>query len=255
MNYAHAQKLSHKLQEQAVAILGTRQVAVFALAQLAESRDPETGEHLRRMREYSQRLAEYLAEQGPYTDQIDHEFLENLFQSSPLHDIGKVGIPDSILLKPGRLTRSEFEIMKRHTLIGALALERAAHHCAYGDFLRMAADVARCHHEHFDGNGYPCGLEGENIPLAARIVSVADVFDALSSARVYKDAMSPAEAKAIITDGSGTQFDPVVVSAFLACYDEFVKTRESINDGDTLPNVADVAAAQTQPSLVNSQTS
>lgn len=237
-----ARQLSNQLQEQAVAILGTRQVAVFALAQLAESRDPETGEHLLRMREFSQILAEYLQEHGPYTGQIDHEFLENFFQSSPLHDIGKVGIPDSILLKPGPLTTSEFEIMKRHTLIGALALERAAHHCAYGDFLRMAADVARCHHEHYDGNGYPCGLKGESIPLSARIVSIADVFDALSSTRVYKDAMPPEEARAIIKEGSGTQFDPFIVSAFLDCYDEIVETRHAINETGALPNVSDVAA-------------
>ena len=116
-----------------------------------------------------------------YSEQIDQAFLETFYQSAPLHDIDKVGIPDSILLKPGPLNPSEFEIMKRHTLIGAMALERAAHHSRYGSFLHMAADIARSHHERYDGTGYPVGLSKLDIPLSARIVAVADVFDALTS--------------------------------------------------------------------------
>ena len=148
-------------------IAAMRDVAVFALAQLAESRDPETGAHLERMRSYSQILAEQLSVEGPYVDVVDEQFLHDLYRSSPLHDIGKVGIPDAILLKPGCLNAAEFDILKRHTIIGAESLQRAAQHSGYGGFLSMAADVALFHHERFDGSGYPLGLEGYQIPLPA----------------------------------------------------------------------------------------
>jgi PAS domain S-box-containing protein len=204
-------------------LMATRDVSVFALAKLAESRDPETGEHLERMRTYAQLLAEQLRRAGPYVDQIDDTFLEDLFRSSPLHDIGKVGIPDSVLLKPGRLTADEFEVMKRHTLIGADTLESALQHTGHGGFLQMAAGIARWHHERFDGSGYPDKLAGQNIPLAARIVALADVYDALTSPRVYKSAYDPRLAREMIEAESGRHFDPVVVDAFRVCYPDFLR--------------------------------
>jgi putative two-component system response regulator len=209
-------------------IAATRDVAVFALAKLAESRDPETGEHLERLRSYSQILAEELHETGPCRDLIDHAFLDNLYRSSPLHDIGKVGIPDAILRKPGRLTPDEFEIMKQHTTIGAEALEKAMHLSGCGGFLSMAVDIARYHHERFDGSGYPSGLSGLDIPLAARIVALADVYDALTSVRVYKDAYEPEVARSMILEQEGRHFDPLVVDAFRARFGDFVDVRRAI---------------------------
>ncbi len=217
-------------------IVETRDVAVFALAKLADSRDPETGAHLERMREYSQILAEQLSQNVLYTQQIDHQFLEDLYRSSPLHDVGKVGIPDAILQKPGRLTKEEFEIMTHHTVIGADALEEAAGRSESGGFLNMAIDVARYHHEHFNGRGYPDGLAGSHIPLAARIVALADVYDALTSVRVYKKAFKPEKAKAMIVELRSRQFDPEVVDAFLIRYDDFLAVGAS--DGKVRPMVA-----------------
>ncbi len=218
-----ASALTKLVQQRTVETAATRDVAVLALAKLAESRDPETGEHLERMREYSQILAEQLAREGPYADQIDERFLEELHRSSPLHDIGKVGIPDEILLKPGPLTDDEFEVMKKHTLIGSDALKDAADQSDYGGFLRQAADIALHHHERFDGTGYPDGLLGREIPLAARIVALADAFDAITSDRVYKQDLAPRVARGLIEDERGKHFDPVIVDAFLGCYDEILQ--------------------------------
>lgn len=203
-------------------LTATQDMAVFSLAQLADSRDPETGEHLYRMRAYSQILARQLARRGPYREAINAEFLDHLYRASPLHDIGKVGVSDAILLKPGRLTAEEFEVMKQHVVIGAETLERARDYM--GDeagFLAMAADVARYHHERFNGSGYCAGLCGEQIPLAARIVALADVFDALTSKRVYKPAYSYESAEQIILDERGAHFDPAVVDAFVDCRKQF----------------------------------
>ncbi len=204
-------------------VIATRDIAVFALAKLAESRDPETGDHLERMREYCRILGEQLRMEGPYVDVVDKAFVDDLYRSSPLHDIGKVGIPDGVLLKPGRLTEDEFEIMKQHTEIGAAALEQAASTSDSGGFLRMAIDICRHHHERFDGNGYPHGLAGQEIPLPARIVTVADVFDALTSHRVYKRAIEPPLARQMIEEQSGRQFDPAIVAAMQARFDDFLQ--------------------------------
>jgi len=226
----HADYLSERLQERTIELLGTRDLTMFALAQLAESRDPETGEHLRRMQAYAQRLCDHLAVNSRHRGHIDKVWLDNFYRSTPLHDIGKVGIPDHVLLKPGKLTDEEFEIMKKHTLIGAEALERAANQGS-GAFLTMAADIARHHHERWDGGGYPYGLSGNDIPLCARITSVADVFDALTSARVYKEAMSVETATRIIREGKGGQFDPEIIEAFEVCLEDFVEIKDRI-DGD-----------------------
>jgi response regulator RpfG family c-di-GMP phosphodiesterase len=215
-------------------MIALQDIAVFTLAKVAESRDQETGGHLTRMRAYSQILAEELARGEPYGVQIDTRFLEDLFRSSPLHDIGKVGIPDSILLKPGPLTADEFAVMQQHAVIGANILDEAVARCPGGGFLEMAALIARYHHERFDGNGYPLGLSGRHIPLAARIVAVADVYDALTSVRPYKRAIPVQEAKQIVRGDSGRHFDPVVVQAFLRRFEDLVLVRQEANQDLTL---------------------
>ncbi len=210
----------------------TQEVTLFALAKLAESRDPETGQHIERMRAYCQLLAEQLGREGAYENDIDDRFVEDLYRSSPLHDIGKVGIPDTILLKPGRLTTEEFEIMKRHALIGARTLDMAARHSKSGGFLSMAVDVARSHHERFDGTGYPDGISGQSIPLAARILGLVDVFDAITSARVYKSAFEPGVGKSMIEQEKGGHFDPVVVEAFCTRWADFVEIRGLVDHSE-----------------------
>ncbi|HEY2146308.1 MAG TPA: HD domain-containing phosphohydrolase [Pirellulales bacterium] len=216
--------------ERAQQIIALQDVAVFTLARMAESRDSETGAHLLRLREYAQILAEDLAQRGPYVEKIDEEFLCDLYRSSPLHDIGKVGISDELLLRAGPLTRDEFEVMKRHTVIGANILNDAVMQLAAGGFLAMGATIARSHHERWDGTGYLAGLVGEEIPLAARIVSVADVYDALTSERPYKSAWDPEAAKEAIEAGSGSQFDPAVVDSFRRRFDSFLAVQRQHGD-------------------------
>lgn len=215
--------LDQLVQQRTEQIAETRDVTVFALAKLAESRDPETGTHLEHIRSYSQILGEQLAKDKAFTDEVDEQFLQNLWRSSPLHDIGKVGIPDTILLKPGRLSNSEFELMKQHTIIGAEALEKTTGYSRAGGFLTMASVIAKSHHERFDGSGYPEGLKEREPPLVARIVALVDVYDALTSVRVYKSALEPEVARSMIINESGKHFDPIIVEAFCNCWDEFLK--------------------------------
>jgi putative two-component system response regulator len=210
--------------------LETRDLTIFALARLAESRDPETGMHLERVRGYSRALAQDLAAQAGYAGQIDAEFIRLIYVTSPLHDIGKVAIPDHVLLKPGRLDDREFEIMKTHVDQGAATLERAMRQYPDAKFLRMARDIAAFHHERFDGKGYPSHLAGGDIPLAARVFSVADVYDALISRRVYKAAFTHDVARSIIVKERGAQFDPDVVDAFLRREKEFQAIAEMQKD-------------------------
>ena len=188
---------------------------VTALTKLAELRDTETGEHLMRMRSYTQIVAGELGRDGPYADQIDERFLEDLYRASPLHDIGKVGISDSILLKPSRLSHDEFETMKRHTTIGANILEHMTKDAPGVSFFSMAAAIARFHHERFDGGGYSAGLRGTDIPLSARIVAIADAYDVITSIRPYKAPQPVTIARRTIQQDSGSHFDPVIVEAFL----------------------------------------
>jgi putative two-component system response regulator len=210
--------------------LETRNLAIFALAKLAESRDPETGAHLERVRSYSRVLANRLATHERHRWEINDRFIAMIYDTSPLHDIGKVAIPDRILLKPGRLTDEEFDIMKTHTTCGAQTLDETLRHYPEAGFLRMARDIAAHHHERYDGSGYPDGLQGEAIPLAARIVAVADVYDALVSKRVYKNAMDHDVARSIIVSDSGSHFDPAVVDAFVAMEDVFIEIAERYQD-------------------------
>jgi putative two-component system response regulator len=214
--------------------LESRDLMIFAMAKLTESRDSETGAHLERMREYSRVLAEELSNWPKYSNVIDGNYVQLVYLTSPLHDIGKVGIPDAVLLKPGRLTTEEFDIMKRHTLLGGETLSSVVKARPDAEFLSMAYDIAMTHHERYDGKGYPNGLMGENIPLCGRIVALADVYDALTSKRVYKPAYSHDTARSIILDAKETQFDPDVVQAFLNCEDQFIAIAEQLRDGPQL---------------------
>jgi putative two-component system response regulator len=208
----------------------TRDIVIFSMAKLAESRDPETGNHLERIRYYSKTLAQAIANSNNYSGEIDRLFIDNILRTSPLHDIGKIGIPDYVLLNPGRLDDEEFEIMKQHSRIGFETLNEALMRYPKADYLKMSADIALSHHEKFDGTGYPQGLKGQAIPIAARIVALADVYDALVSKRVYKEAYLHDRARAIILQGKGTHFDPMVIDGFLACENAFLHISEQFSD-------------------------
>lgn len=201
--------------------LETSHLTIFALAKLAESRDPETGRHLERIREYTRIIARGLEVIGA-PGQLSADAIETLYLTSPLHDIGKVGLPDSILLKPERLSEEEFRLMTQHTIIGARTLESVMSDFREAGFLRTARDIALSHHERYDGCGYPQGLRKEEIPLCGRIVALADVYDALTSKRIYKPAFSPGVARSIISADSGKHFDPRIVEAFFHHEEDFL---------------------------------
>lgn len=205
--------------------LETRDVAIFAMAKLAESRDPETGAHLERVRSYARVLAQHLAGIDKFRGEINAEFIRLIYLTSPLHDIGKVGIPDCVLLKPGRLNDREFEIMKSHSTVGARTLDAALRQFPGVKFLQMGRDIAASHHERFDGTGYPQQFGGDSIPLCARIAALADVYDALTSKRVYKEAFDHEIAWSMIVDESGSHFDPDIVDAFVQNESRFVSIR------------------------------
>jgi len=196
--------------------IDTRDDAIVAMAKLAESRDSTTGRHVERVRLYSRELAQAMWEMGFYFGQINGTFVELIYRTAALHDLGKVAIPDSILLKPGKLTEHEYDSMKRHTLIGAETLASVVTEGNRCKFLQMGREIALAHHERWDGKGYPNGIAGEHIPLAARIVAVADVYDALTSARTYKAAFPHEQSLRMIIESAGTQFDPLVVESFAA---------------------------------------
>ncbi len=205
--------------------LETRDVAIFAMAKLAESRDPETGAHLERVRSYCRVLAKDLGSLPKFRDQIDAEFIRLIYLTSPLHDIGKVGIPDNVLLKAGRLNDREFEIMQMHAMLGAQTLDAALRAFPGVKFLEMARDIAATHHERWDGSGYPAGLAGTAIPLSGRITALADVYDALTSKRVYKAAFCHEMAASMIRKDAGSHFDPDIVDAFLRTEKQFIEIR------------------------------
>lgn len=197
-------------------------VSIRALAHLAETRDNETGNHIQRTQSYVRILATRLSTHPRFSAILTTRYIETLVRSAPLHDIGKVGIPDRILLKPGPLTADEWAVMKTHTLLGCEAITLAERDIDTSvDFLAQAKEIVRWHHERWDGKGYPDGLAGEAIPVSARLMALADVFDALISKRVYKEAMSFAEVRTLIAGEGGRHFDPDVVSAFLAVCEEF----------------------------------
>jgi putative two-component system response regulator len=210
--------------------LESRDMMIFTLAKLAETRDRATGMHLDRIREYCRILAEDLSQHEKFREVVDGDYVQLLYLTSPLHDIGKVGIPDEVLLKPGRLTPEEYALMQQHTIIGGNTLAAAAKAHPETQFLAMARDIAMTHHERFDGTGYPRGLAGEEIPLAGRITALADVYDALTSERVYKSAYSHETSRAIILEARGTQFDPEIVDAFIRCEKEFIATHQQFKE-------------------------
>lgn len=204
---------------------------IYAMADLAETRDNDTGDHIRRTQHYVRVLAEGCVEMGVHVDRLDDETIGLLFKSAPLHDIGKIAIPDNILLKPGPLTKDEFAVMKTHAELGSRAIINAQTRLGTEScFLQVAAQIAETHHEKWDGTGYPHGLKGEEVPLAGRIMALADVYDALVSKRVYKAALSHAEAVAMIAAESGRHFEPALVDVFLRIADRFREIHTAFAD-------------------------
>lgn len=201
---------------------------IYALVKLSESRDDETGAHIERVSILCKLLAEKLIALPNYAILIDEHFIDNLYKASTLHDIGKVGIPDSILLKPGKLTPEEFEAIKKHTTIGANTLLEVQKKYPNNEFLEFGINITTYHHEKWNGTGYPCGLAKDEIPLSARIMALVDVYDALRTKRVYKEAYSHEESIEIIKEGKGSHFDPDIVDVFLDNEIEFKNTFEEI---------------------------
>lgn len=221
-------RLEKDLIESSKNVHAARSATILGLAKLAEYRDEDTGTHLERIREYSRMIALELAMKPEYSGYITDDYVEDIYNSAILHDIGKVGVPDAILLKPGKLTHDEFEIIKTHTTLGGEALKTVENQIEGQTFLTLGKEIAYFHHEKWDGTGYPKGLKGTDIPLSARIVALADVYDALTSKRVYKEAFSHEKARGIIVQGRGSHFDPDVVDAFITHEDEFRKIREEL---------------------------
>jgi PAS domain S-box-containing protein len=210
-------------------VKNTQDAAIFTLARLAESRDEETGLHLTRIQEYCRLLCNSLARRDKYCREMTPEFIDDLVRSSVLHDIGKVAIPDEILLYPGRYDDEQFKIMTQHTIVGGQALQNAVERLGEKSFLSIGRDVAYYHHERWDGTGYPYRGTGEETPLSARIVAVADVYDALTTERRYKRAYGHAQACDIIVQGKGTHFDPELIEAFVAVEDQFDRLRQELS--------------------------
>jgi putative two-component system response regulator len=231
--------------------LDTRDLTIFAIGKLAESRDSETGTHLARISSYCTVLARRLLDDKREELGIDEEFVRLIGRTSPLHDIGKIAIPDCILLKPDRLDASEYEIIKMHPVYGARMLEAAIREFPNAGFLKMARDIALTHHERFDGGGYPQALVGKAIPLAGRIVALADVYDALTTKRIYKIAFTHDSATKIILEQSQGQFDPQIIAAFLAEQERFRAIGEEYSEEATTYPFLDAAAVFTLPSEVN----
>lgn len=226
----HNENLQNMVNEQVKEISELQMSTIFAMAKLSEYRDIETGIHLERVRSYCRILGDRLREQGLFPLTVNQRFVYLIHEASPLHDIGKVGVPDAVLLKPGRLTSEEFDIIKTHTTIGAQALEAVRKQYPHNEFLAMGIEIALSHHEKWNGGGYPNGLSGETIPLSARIMAIADVYDALTSKRVYKESMSHEKSIEIISAERGEQFDPQLVDAFIAVEKVIAAVRESYQD-------------------------
>jgi putative two-component system response regulator len=199
----------------------TQEVTIESLGSLAEYRDPETGGHIKRTKNYVRALARQLKDNGKFVDFLDDDTIEQLFKSAPLHDIGKVGVPDSVLLKPGKLTEEEFEEMKKHTTYGRDAIRAASSKLGEESFLKYAEEIAYTHQEKWDGSGYPEGLKGDEIPISGRMMAIADVYDALISKRIYKPPLPHPKAVAIIKEGLGQHFDPDMVDAFRVIEEDF----------------------------------
>lgn len=223
-------KLEEMVQEKTSELMLTRDVTIETLGYLAEYRHMETGKHIKRTMNYVRLLAEKLKDHPNYKDFLSEEIIEHLWKSSPLHDIGKVGVPDNILLKPGRFTADEFKEMQKHSILGRNALAHSTEKLGPNSFLHIAQEMAYTHHEKWDGTGYPQGLKGAEIPISGRLMAVADVYDALISTRVYKPALSHSEAVEIIRNSSGSAFDPEIVKVFLTHEDDFCRIALEYSD-------------------------
>ncbi len=225
--------LEEKVRDRTKKLGELQDVAMEAMGALAESRDPETGNHIRRTQLYVQLLAEKLCDHPRFSAFLTPEHITLLFKAAPLHDIGKVGVPDAILLKPGKLTEEEFERMKLHTVYGRDAIAAAEKKLSEpSEFLIFAKEIAYSHQEKWDGSGYPEGLAGDDIPISARLMAIADVYDALISRRVYKPPFSHEKAIAIMTEGRGSHFDPDMLDAFLEISEECRKVAETYADSE-----------------------
>ena len=225
--------LEKEVSERTKEVMAIQDVTILSMASLAETRDSDTGNHIRRTQYYVLNLAKALQTHPRFSDYLTDHNVKMLFKSAPLHDIGKVGIPDKILLKPGKLDASEFEIMKTHTTLGRDALANAEKSLGTEvEFLKMAKEIAYAHQEKWDGSGYPEGNGGDDIPVSARLMAVADVYDALISRRIYKEGMSHEKACEIIREGSGSHFDPDIVDAFIQIHEEFREIAKRYADSD-----------------------
>lgn len=230
--------LEEKVKERTELLERTNSAAIYCLAALAETRDPETGEHIKRTQKYIRELALELQAKDEYRSVLTNDYIELLYKSAPLHDIGKVGVRDSILLKPGRLTKEEFEEMKKHTTYGGESLMVGIKELGEDSFLTLAKEIALTHHEKWDGTGYPRGLSKTEIPISGRLMALSDVYDALISKRVYKNAFSHDEAKKIILEGRGSHFDPDIVDAFIVREAKFIKIMGQFKDTQPASRVA-----------------
>lgn len=212
--YALQRDLEGRVADQVQEIAASQMAMIFALARLAEKRDDDTGKHLDRVQKYARLFATALSQDHRYATQVDPSYIERIYYASPLHDIGKVAIPDAVLQKPGDLTDEEVAIMQTHTIIGAETLQEVQQRYPYNAFVNMGIEIARSHHERWDGQGYPDGLSGELIPLSARMMAIIDVYDALQSQRVYKPAFERERVWQLIEEGKGSRFDPTLVEIF-----------------------------------------
>jgi response regulator RpfG family c-di-GMP phosphodiesterase len=211
-------------------LANARQVTMESMAAVAETRDPETGAHIKRTQHYVKAIANALQESGHFTDILTPDYIDLLFVSAPLHDLGKVGVPDHILMKPGKLTDEEFVQMKKHAEYGKKIIYSTAEKIEGNNFLILAGEIASTHHEKWDGSGYPKGLAADKIPLSGRIMAIADVYDALISRRCYKPPFSHEKACGILREGKNSSFDPVVLDAFFNIENHIIEIAESITD-------------------------
>lgn len=226
--------LEKEVAERTKEVMAIQDVTILSMASLAETRDSDTGNHIRRTQYYVLALANRLQSYARFSEFLTNDNIRLLFKSAPLHDIGKVGIPDRILLKPGKLDHDEFEIMKTHTTLGRDALANAEKSLGTDvAFLKMAKEIAYSHQEKWDGSGYPEGISGDDIPISARLMAVADVYDALICRRIYKEGMPHEKACKIIQEGSGSHFDPDIVDAFVHIHEEFKAIAERYADSDS----------------------
>jgi len=225
----YSENLEELVEEKVKEISASQMATIHALVKAAESRDDDTGTHIERTSLFCKIIADDLRETGKYTDLVDKAYADNVSKASPLHDIGKVGIKDEILLKPGRLTPEEFEIMKTHVDIGYETLQKAFSTYPGNIYLQYGTEIAKYHHEKWDGSGYMQKLAGEDIPLSARIMALSDVYDALRSRRVYKEPFSHEKTYGIIIEGKGTHFDPAIVDVFITNHNKFKEVYDSLS--------------------------